>query len=95
VRYIGHPDVDRNIPDLTIWAQQVVQWLTQGKRVYFFVHCPIEAHSPAIAWQFQTLLEAAALTQSIPVPPLPWQHLPDRLTAADPAIDRVQQLPLF
>jgi uncharacterized protein YecE (DUF72 family) len=90
VRYIGHPEVDRNIPDLTIWAQQVIQWLAQGKRVYFFVHCPIEAHSPAIAWQFQTLLEAAALAQSIPVPPLPWQHLPDR-AAADPA----GQLPLF
>jgi uncharacterized protein YecE (DUF72 family) len=91
VRYIGHPEVDRNIPDLTIWAQQVIRWLAQGKRVYFFVHCPIEAHSPAIAWQFQTLLEAAALVRSIPVPPLPWQHLPDRVAEAAPA----QQLPLF
>jgi uncharacterized protein YecE (DUF72 family) len=90
VRYIGHPAVDRNIPDLTVWAQQVIAWLAQGKRVYFFVHCPIENHSPAIAGQFQTLLEAAALERRIPVPPLPWQHLPDPVMVAP-----VQQLPLF
>ncbi len=91
VRYIGHPAVDRNQPDLTIWAQQVIQWLAEGKRVYFFVHCPIEDHSPAIAWQFQTLLEAVAQERSIAVPPLPWQQLPDPVTP----VDLVQQLPLF
>jgi uncharacterized protein YecE (DUF72 family) len=73
VRYIGHPESDRNLPYLTAWAAQVAQWLSQGKRVYYFVHCPIEAQSPAIARQFQALLEA----QGVPLPPLPWNQLPD------------------
>jgi uncharacterized protein YecE (DUF72 family) len=72
VRYIGHPECDRNLPYLTAWAAQVAQWLAARKQVYFFVHCPIEAHSPAIARQFQALLEA----QGAAVPPLPWNQLP-------------------
>lgn len=72
VRYIGHPEIDRNLPYLTAWAAQVAQWLAERKQVYFFVHCPIEAHSPAIARQFQALLEA----QGAIVPPLPWNQLP-------------------
>jgi uncharacterized protein YecE (DUF72 family) len=85
VRYIGHPEFDRNQPYLTAWAAQVAAWLAQGKRVYFFVHCPIEAHSPAIARDFQALLEA----QGAAVPPLPWNELP---TAAP---SPVAQLDLF
>jgi uncharacterized protein YecE (DUF72 family) len=85
VRYIGHPEFDRNQPYLTAWAAQVAAWLAQGKRVYFFVHCPIEAHSPAIARDFQALLEA----QGAAVPPLPWNELP----AAPPS--PVAQLDLF
>jgi uncharacterized protein YecE (DUF72 family) len=48
-----------------------VQWLDQGTAVYFFVHCPIEAHSPTNARYLQAMLEQAGL----PVPPLPWNQL--------------------
>jgi uncharacterized protein YecE (DUF72 family) len=87
VRYISHPEADRNHAYLNAWATQVGDWLAQGTRVYFFVHCPIEAHSPAIARDFQAMLEA----QGVAVPPLPWNQLPDR-TIADPV---AAQLNLF
>lgn len=72
VRYISHPELDRNRDFLAGWVQRVGQWLAQGLSVYFFVHCPIEAKSPAIARYFQTQLEKAG----VDVPPLPWSLLP-------------------
>jgi uncharacterized protein YecE (DUF72 family) len=72
VRYISHPIRDRNTEYLTEWAKQISTWLTQGKTVYFFVHCPLEDNSPQNARYFQELLERSG----IPVPPLPWNTLP-------------------
>ncbi len=79
VRYISHPRLLRNQDYLAGWVNQVNDWLKQGKQVYFFVHCPMEVESPAIARHFQTQLESA----NVPVPPLPWNQLakpPDQLT---------------
>jgi uncharacterized protein YecE (DUF72 family) len=88
VRYISHPDLDLNRQYLAEWVDRVSQWLAQGITVYFFVHCPIEEQSPAIARHFQGLLEA----KGIAVPPLPWNHLlsqPQTIESVD------QQLGLF
>lgn len=71
VRYISHPQRLRNQDYLTDWVSRVHAWLAQGKQVYFFVHCPLEVHSPAIARYFQSLLE----TNQVPVLPLPWNLL--------------------
>lgn len=81
VRYISHPELDRNRDFLAAWVNRVGEWLAQGLAVYFFVHCPIEARSPAIARYFQEQLEKSG----IDVPPLPWS-----LIEAPP-----QQLGLF
>ncbi|MBE9078171.1 DUF72 domain-containing protein [Romeria aff. gracilis LEGE 07310] len=77
-RYIGHPQLNRNIPYLTKWVEHIRQWLNQGAQVYFFVHCPQEVKSPAIAQRFQELL----LQAQVPVPPLSWQleTIPEQLT---------------
>ncbi|PZO46227.1 MAG: DUF72 domain-containing protein [Phormidesmis priestleyi] len=78
VRYISHPRLLRNHDYLAAWVTQVNDWLSLGKQVYFFVHCPMEVESPAIARYFQTCLESA----QAPVPPLPWMALaqpPDQL----------------
>jgi uncharacterized protein YecE (DUF72 family) len=72
VRYISHPDRDFNLTYMQEWASIIEQWQRQGTRVYFFVHCPVEARSPANARRFQSLLEK----QGLPVPPLPWNVLP-------------------
>jgi uncharacterized protein YecE (DUF72 family) len=75
VRYISHPQVERNYDYLAGWAKHVGEWLAQGKQIYFFVHCPDEVRSPAVARYFQTLLETVGETAGVTVPPLPWNQL--------------------
>ncbi len=72
VRFISHPDSRYNTSYLQEWVQQIHQWWTSGKSIYFFIHCPDEARSPHTALAFQALLEQA----SVPVSPIPWQQLP-------------------
>jgi uncharacterized protein YecE (DUF72 family) len=71
IRFISHPDLTVNQPFMEEWVQQIQQWLQVGKRIYFFVHCPIEERSPDNARHFQQLLEQ----NGVPVPPLPWNQL--------------------
>ncbi|MBF2026502.1 MAG: DUF72 domain-containing protein [Oscillatoriales cyanobacterium C42_A2020_001] len=71
IRYISHPEWDVNLPFLEDWVSTVNQWLRQERRVYFFVHCPLEVRSPANARAIQQLLEH----HQLPVPPLPWNQL--------------------
>ncbi|MCB9741305.1 MAG: DUF72 domain-containing protein [Alphaproteobacteria bacterium] len=78
VRYISHPEPERNEAWLAEWAARVHAWLDEGVDVWFFVHCPYEEHSPGIARRFQRLLEA----RGAPVPPLPWDQLPPPRQAA-------------
>jgi len=71
VRYISHPDLAFNAPYWDAWVKRIDGWLRQGKRVYFFLHCPQEEHSVTFARHVQGLLEASG----VPVPPLPWNTL--------------------
>jgi uncharacterized protein YecE (DUF72 family) len=71
VRFISHPQPERNAPYLAEWVERIEEWLRQGTQVYLFVHCPDERRSPYIARQFQHLLEK----RGVPVPPLPWDAL--------------------
>jgi uncharacterized protein YecE (DUF72 family) len=71
IRFISHPTLSVNQPFLEEWITQIKQWLSEGTQVYFFVHCPIEDHSPRTARHFQSLLEQ----QNIPVPSLPWNSI--------------------
>jgi uncharacterized protein YecE (DUF72 family) len=71
VRFISHPDQEVNQPFMEEWVSWIEQWLDLGKRIYFFVHCPIEKYSPNNARHFQQLLEK----HNIPVPALPWNKL--------------------
>jgi uncharacterized protein YecE (DUF72 family) len=71
VRFISHPQRELNQSFLEEWRVRVDTWLRQGTRIYFFVHCPIEEHSPGTARAFQRMLEQ----QGTPIPPLPWNAL--------------------
>jgi uncharacterized protein YecE (DUF72 family) len=91
VRYISHPEAQYNQSYLQAWAAQVQVWLQQHKQVYFFVHCPIERHSPHTARHFQHLLVEQAAEKNASeqlIPALPW----DCLEATTPD---VTQLDLF
>jgi uncharacterized protein YecE (DUF72 family) len=71
VRFISHPKREYNQSYLQEWVSQCDRWLRQGIDVYFFVHCPIEDHSPFTARYFQQLLEQKGAM----VPTLPWNKL--------------------
>lgn len=79
VRFISHPHRERNQSFLEEWAAHLDNWLRQGTRVYFFVHCPLEARSPHTARLFQQLLEQ----RSVPVLPLPWNTINSPPTQLD------------
>lgn len=66
VRFISHPNQAVNQPFLQEWATWVNRELHLGHRLYFFVHCPIEKHSPGNARHVQQMLEK----YGVPVPPL-------------------------
>jgi uncharacterized protein YecE (DUF72 family) len=71
VRFVTHPRRESNKLFMEEWGIHIEQWLRQGTRIYFFVHCPIEDHSPGTARYFQHLLEQ----RKIPVPSLPWDGI--------------------
>ncbi len=48
IRYIGHPDLERNDPFLEEWAARVTEWAQTDPRIYLFMHCPDEAQSPRL-----------------------------------------------
>lgn len=68
LRYIGHPDMEVNTPFLQGWAQQLAEWLKQGRSLYVFCHCPLEEYAPNLCVAlYRSVQELAAL------PDLPWQ----------------------
>jgi uncharacterized protein YecE (DUF72 family) len=72
IRYISHPDRDFNERFIMDWIPHINAWLSQGKRVYLFIHCPIEEYSPQNARFFQNLLERHL---DVPIPLLPWTQI--------------------
>lgn len=68
VRYIGHPDLDRNEIYLEEWAARVESWLEQEIDVYFFCHCPDEDYSVDIARRLHGLL----LERGLRIPAIDW-----------------------
>ncbi|NJN32224.1 MAG: DUF72 domain-containing protein [Synechococcales cyanobacterium RM1_1_8] len=75
VRFITHPEPLRNQAYLQEWAERVVDWLAAGIQVYFFVHCPMEARSPATTRSFQRLVERRGRQRGVEIPPLPWDQV--------------------
>lgn len=71
IRFISHPNQEYNQSYLKQWADDLSNWLGQGKIIYFFVHCPQEQYSPNIAKYFQSLLEK----ENTNLPPLPWNTI--------------------
>jgi uncharacterized protein YecE (DUF72 family) len=71
VRVIGADGADTTAAGLRSWTARVVEWISEGREPYVFVHQPENLESPALAREFH-----AAVTASIgdlePLPaPLP------------------------
>jgi uncharacterized protein YecE (DUF72 family) len=87
VRYIGSPVMDENEPYLVEWVPRVAAWLQEGRRVYFFAHCPVEDLSPFIA---RELYRRVSVLPALNLPPLPWDEL-----EKPPSYTDLTQLSLF
>lgn len=85
LRYISSPVIAENDLYLAAWAERIAGWLREGRRVYFFAHCPVEELSPGIA---RDLYHRVAQLQ--PLPPLPWDEIEVASSPSD-----LTQLSLF
>lgn len=85
VRYISSPVPAENEPFWDEWATRIADWIDEGRDIYFYVHCPVELHSPTFARQFYT--KVRALRPALPL--LPWDD------AERPTLEPLTQLPLF
>ena len=57
VRFIGFSDFERNIPLLSQWAVKLQEWVSLGKKPYFFLHTADNILAPVFAKRFQLMLE--------------------------------------
>ena len=72
IRFIFHPNLPENQSYMEEWAVYIKQWLEQGKRIYLFIHCPQEEHSPRNARHFHKILFHKILEETgVQIPPLP------------------------
>jgi uncharacterized protein YecE (DUF72 family) len=69
VRVIAGDDVDTALDGLLAWTDQVVDWLTDGKRPYVFAHQPENGDSPSLARRFHAAVaERLATLVALPAP---------------------------
>jgi uncharacterized protein YecE (DUF72 family) len=67
VRFVGDPRIEQNDAVLQAWAQVVARWVAEGRTPFFFTHHPDDAHAPALARRFQTMVHAVNPTVPAPV----------------------------
>jgi uncharacterized protein YecE (DUF72 family) len=80
LRYIGHPQMEQNIPFIAEWSSYLAEWLAGGAQAYVFCHCPQEELDP---WLCRLFYEAVA--DQFPLPPLPWDAV-DAGAASQPRL---------
>jgi uncharacterized protein YecE (DUF72 family) len=85
VRYISSPVEAENEPFWAEWTPRLAAWVDAGRDIYFYVHCPVELHSPEFARKVYNRVRAIRPK----LPPLPWDDLDNPKTIP------LKQLPLF
>ncbi len=79
IRYVSHPVPSANQIWLRGWTSQIQSWLEQSTQIYMFVHCPIEARSPANARYLHQIFTESGIDLA-PLPPHPTADLPVQLS---------------
>ena len=72
VRVIGEDAIDGTMRWLLAWVPQIVEWLTEGRMPYVFVHQPENLESPGLARALHEAV-AAELPALTPLPTPPGQ----------------------
>lgn len=70
VRFIGHPELDANLPFLRPWVAKVAGWIEEGRTPYVFLHTPDNRLAAQLARLFhQLLMERLPGLPSLPALP--------------------------
>lgn len=56
VRFVGHPEVEKNLPLLKEWVPVVANWIREGRTPFVFMHAPDDFYAPQLARQFHQML---------------------------------------
>lgn len=49
IRFIGHPELDANLPFFASWLNKLPQWIAEGKQPYVMIHTPDNNYAPELA----------------------------------------------
>ena len=83
VRFVGHPEVEENLPLLAEWAPVVAEWLREGRTPYIFMHAPNDYYAPQLARHFHSMLSEYLDVGDMPIWP------------AEQVEDQPEQMDLF
>lgn len=77
VRFVGHPQLERNRGYLAPWVDKLAQWVDEGREPWFFAHMADNREAPALARLFHLLLRER-LPQLPALAPWPAQREPQQ-----------------
>jgi uncharacterized protein YecE (DUF72 family) len=69
VRFIGHPELERNDAFLAPWLDKFAEWLGEGRSPYLFVHTPDNNAAPRLARRVHEQLHRRCAVGTLPVWP--------------------------
>jgi uncharacterized protein YecE (DUF72 family) len=72
VRYIGHPEIELNVPLLEEWGDHFITQLKNGADVFMFCHSPSNFAAPYLCRKVYSRVE-----KEVAIQPLPWNELID------------------
>jgi uncharacterized protein YecE (DUF72 family) len=68
LRYVGHPEIDRDQAAIAAWADHVTRWISEGRTPYVFMH---QAPDDVLAPQLCRLFHEELRTRLPHLEPLP------------------------
>lgn len=57
IRFIGHPDLESNLPFFAPWLSKLPLWIAEGKQPYLMIHTPDNVEGPQLAKQLYQQLQ--------------------------------------
>ncbi|MFN8413519.1 MAG: DUF72 domain-containing protein [Anaerolineales bacterium] len=69
LRFIGHPELQQNLPMIEEWVEYLVKEMKQGASAYIFCHSPDNMIAPDICREFHH-----RIASQINIPSLPWDE---------------------
>lgn len=70
LRFIGHPELSKNIEFINEWVEYIVPQMQQGADAFLFCHSPDNLIAPEICREFHR-----RIASKIDIPPLPWDEI--------------------